>query len=133
MPRNRNGQRGFALFEVLIGVTIFVVGTLTLGRAVENCINATALSAQEDRVRQILANYMAEIQATPGSPDTKREIKVETGYGQVVVTQKSAPAGLKNEKEIELAGINLVTLTANWKRGGIAQSRKLEFYVYRTG
>ena len=133
MPRNRNRRRGFALYEVLIGVTIFVVGTLTLGRAVENCMNATALSAQEDRVRQILGNYMAEIQATPGFPDTKREMKVETGYGQVVVTQKSGPAGLKNEKDIELSGINRVTLTAEWKRGGITQSRKLEFYVYRAG
>ena len=132
MPRNKNRLRAFALYEVLIGMTIFVVGTLTLGRAVENCLNATALSAQEDRVRQILANTMAEIQATPGSPDTKREIKVETGYGQVVVMQKSAPAGLKNEKDIELAGINRVTLTAEWKRGGITQSRRLEFYVYRT-
>jgi len=133
MPRIKNGRGGFALYEVLIGVTIFVVGTLTLGRAVENLMNATALSAQEDRVRQILGNYMAEIQATPGHPDTKREIKVETGYGQVVVMQKSAPAGLKNEKDVDLSGINLVTLTAEWKRGGISQTRKVEFYVYRAG
>lgn len=133
MQRNSNTRRGFALYEVLIGMTIFVVGTLTLGRAVENCMNATALSAQEDRVRQILGNRMAEIQATPGFPDTKREIKMETGYGQVVVLQKSAPAELKNEKGADLAGINLVTLTAEWKRGGVAQSRKVEFYVYRAG
>lgn len=133
MQRNSNAWRAFALYEVLIGLTIFVVGTLTLGRAVENCMNATALSAQEDRVRQILGNQMAEIQATPGAPDVKKETKVETGYGLVVVSQKSAPAGLKNEKDVELAGINLVTLTAQWKRGGVAQSRKIEFYVYRTG
>jgi hypothetical protein len=50
-----------------------------------------------------------------------------------VVAQKSAPAGLKNEKDIELSGINHVILTAEWKRGGITQSRKLEFYVYRAG
>jgi Tfp pilus assembly protein PilV len=133
MLRNNHGLRGFALYEVLIGVTIFAVGTLTLGRAVENCMNATALSEQEDRVRQILGNRMAEIQATPGFPDTKKETKVDTSYGQVVVVQKSVPAGLKNEKDIELAGINLVTLTANWKRGGVDQSRKVEFYVYRAG
>ncbi len=133
MSRNKKTLRGFALFEVLIGLTIFVVGTLTLGRAVENCMNATVLSEQEDRVRQILGNRMAEIQATPGFPDAKKEIKVETGYGLVVVTQKSGPAGLKNEKDIELAGISRVTLTAEWQRGGITQSRKLEFYVFRIG
>lgn len=133
MSRNKKTLRGFALFEVLIGLTIFVVGTLTLGRAVENCMSATVLSEQEDRVRQILGNRMAEIQATPGFPDAKKEIKVETGYGLVVVTQKSGPAGLKNEKDIELAGISRVTLTAEWQRGGITQSRKLEFYVFRIG
>ncbi|HJX24741.1 MAG TPA: hypothetical protein VJ252_01185, partial [Chthoniobacterales bacterium] len=58
----------FALYEVLIGLTIFALGVLALGRAVENCLNASALSAEEDRVRQVLANRMAEIQATPGFP-----------------------------------------------------------------
>ena len=133
MRRDRN-SRGFALFEVLIGLTIFVVGTLTLGRAVENCLNATALSAQEDRVRQILGNRMADIQATPGFPETSPPpLKIETGYGLVVVTQKTKPAGLKNEKDIELAGINLVTLTAEWTRGRTKQTRDIAFYVYRAG
>lgn len=126
-------SRAFALYEVLIGVTIFMVGVLALGRSVENCMNATVLSEQEDRVRQILANRMAEIQATPGFPDAKKEIKVETGYGPVTVLQKSIPAGLKGEQEIELGGINRVTLTADWARNGVAQSRKIEFYVYRAG
>jgi hypothetical protein len=132
MRRSKKTLRAFALFEVLIGLSIFVVGTLTLGRAVQNCMNATALSAEEDRVRQILSNRMAEIQATPGNPDPKRESKIETGYGQVVLKEKSAPSGLKTEKDIELAGINLVTLTAEWTRGGVKQSRSVEFYVYRS-
>ncbi|MBA2242747.1 MAG: hypothetical protein H0W04_07640 [Chthoniobacterales bacterium] len=133
MQRGKQTRRAFALYEVLIGLTIFVVGTLALGRSVENCMNATALSAQEDRVRQILANRMAEIQATPGVPDTKKETKVESGYGPVKVTQQAVPARLKNEKEIELGGITQVTLTAEWSRKRTAQKRKIEFYVYRTG
>ncbi len=133
MRRDNVLSRAFALYEVLIGVTIFVVGTLALGRSVENCINASALSAEEDRVRQILSNRMAEVQATAGPPDETKEMKVETGYGAVVVKQRSVPAGLKNEKQIELSGISQVTLVAQWSRHGVAQSRKLEFYVYRTG
>jgi len=117
----------------LIGLTIFVVGTLALGRSVQNCMNASALSAQEDRIRQILANRMAEVQATPGPPDKKKEIKVESGYGMVKVTQLAEPAGLKNEREIELGGITQVTLMAQWSRNGVAQSRKIDFYVYRAG
>ncbi|MDQ3626355.1 MAG: hypothetical protein M3372_04430 [Verrucomicrobiota bacterium] len=131
MWHGKHGTRAFALYEVLIGVTIFVVGVFALGRSVENCMNATALSAQEDRVRQILSNKMSEIQATPGPPDQQREATVETGYGPVKVVQKSAPAGLQNEENVELNGISRVALTAEWSRGGTAQSRRLEFYVYR--
>ena len=133
MSQNNRERRAFALYEVLLGLTIFVIGVLTLGWSVQNCLNASALSSEEDRVRQILANRMAEVQATPGFPDAKKETKVATGYGEVVLVQKSVPAGLKGENETELNGINLVTLQANWKRGGVVQSRKIEFYVYRQG
>lgn len=127
----RHASRAFALYEVLIGVTIFAVGVLALGRSVENCMNASALSSQEDRVRQILANRMAEIQATPGAPEQKREKKIETGYGLVTLAEQSAPAGLKDDKDLEVNGITRVILTANWTRSGVAQARKIEFYVYR--
>ncbi len=130
---SRNNRRGFALYEVLIGLTIFVVGVLALGRSVENCMNASALSEQEDRVRQALANRMAEIQATPGPPDEKQEVTVATGYGEVKISQQTAPAGLKGEKDVELGGLNKVTLTAAWTRSGVAQKRTLQFYVYRAG
>ncbi len=116
-----------------MGVTIFVVGVLVLGRAVENCMNAVTLSAQEDRVRQILSNRMSEVQATPGMPDQKWEANLETGYGPVKLMQQSGPAGLKDDKDLEVGGINRVTLTAEWTRGGVGQTRRLEFYVYRAG
>ena len=133
MWRNKRATRAFALYEVLLGLTIFVVGVFALGRSVENCLNASALNSEEERVRLILANRMAEIQATPGFPDAKKEIKVETSYGPVKVVQKSVPAGLKDDKDLELPGINLVTLTAEWSRSGVSQARKIDFYVYRSG
>ena len=133
MSRNKGWRSAFALYEVLLGVTIFAVGVLALGRSVQNCINASGLSSQEDRVRQILANRMAEIQATPGFPDNRKETKIATGYGEVRLIQTSGPAGLKGEKNTELNGINLVTLKAEWTRSGTAQSRKIDFYVYRNG
>jgi hypothetical protein len=133
MRSSRRNRSAFALYEVLIGVSIFIVGVLVLGRAVENCMNASILSTQEDRVRQILANRMAEVQATPGRPEERREIKIESGYGEVKIRQRSVPAGLKGERDVELIGVNRVTLTAEWKRGGVQQSRTVEFYVYRAG
>lgn len=116
-----------------MGLAIFAIGILALGRAAQNCLNASTLSATEDRVRQILSNRMAEIQVKPGFPDAAKEFKIDTGYGVVKLIQKSVPAGLKNENDIPLGGINLVTLTAEWDSGGAPQSRQLEFYVYRPG
>jgi Tfp pilus assembly protein PilV len=133
MWRSKRARTAFALYEVLIGLAIFSLGVLALGRSVQNCLNASGLSAEEDRVRQILADRMAEIQATPGFPDTKKETKMATGYGNIVLIQRSMPAALKGDNNTELNGINLVTLSAEWKRGGAAQSRKIQFYVYRNG
>ena len=91
MRRNKNARSGFALYEVLLGLAIFVIGVLVLGRSVENCLNASQLSEEENRVRQLLANRMAEIQASPVHPDVKKEEKINTGYGIVRLIQKSAP------------------------------------------
>jgi Tfp pilus assembly protein PilV len=132
MQRDKRSTIAFALYEVLIGVAIFAIGVLSLGRAVQNCVNASSLNAEEERVRQILSNRMAEIQVTPGFPDASKETKVNTGYGSVKLIQKTAPSGLK-EDNIDLAGITLVTLTVKWTRDGIDQSRSLQFYVYRLG
>jgi Tfp pilus assembly protein PilV len=123
----------FALYEVLLGVTIFAVGVLALGRAVENCLNASTLNAEENAVQQILSNRMAEIQAARGVPDQTKEFKINSGYGPVKLIQKSAPAELTEPNKTVLNGINLVTLTAQWERGGASQSRQIRFYVYRPG
>ncbi len=130
-PQIRNSASAFALYEVLIGVTIFAVGVLALGRAVENCLNASTLNAEEERVRQILSNRMAEVQAGPGFPDATKELKIDTGYGIVKLIQKNVPAGLTEPGNVQLSGINLVTLTAQWMRGGTRQSKQISFYVYR--
>ena len=131
--QRRVRRRAFALYEVLLGVSIFVIGILALGRSVQNCLNASALTAEDSRVRLILSNRMAEIQATPGVPDSAKESKVDTGYGMVKLIQKTTPAQLTEENGVELTGVNLVTLKAEWDRGGATQSESIQFYVYRSG
>lgn len=133
MQRNKSCARGFALYEVMIGVTIFVVGILALGRSVENCLNASEITTDENRIRIILANRMAEIQTSPGNPDASKEIKIKSDFGTVRLIQKSLPAGLKQEEGIELGGLRRVMLTAEWSRGRVKQSKQLSFYVYRAG
>jgi Tfp pilus assembly protein PilV len=129
----RNFCGGFALYEVLLGVAIFAIGVFALGRAVENCLNASTLSNEENVVQQILANRMAEIQASRSLPDQAKEFKIESGYGTVRLIQKSTPAELTEPNNTLLTGINLVTLVAQWRRGGASQSRQIQFYVYRPG
>jgi Tfp pilus assembly protein PilV len=133
MLRDRRSRRAFALYEVLLGVTVFVVGVLALGRSVQNCLNASSLSAEDVRVRLLLANRMAEIQVTPTVPDPSKEFKINTGYGIVRLIQKTVPVNMVEEDGSDLTGIRLVTLTAEWLSGGTKQSKRLEFYVYRAG
>jgi len=128
-----SGQTGFALYEVLMGLAIFALGVLALGRAVQNCMNASALNAEENRVRQILSNRMAEVQTAREVPDQSKEFNIDTGYGIMKLIQKSAPAGLEENDGASLAGVNRVLLTAKWTRGGAEQSQQIEFYVYRPG
>ncbi len=129
----RDFCRAFALYEVVLGVAIFAVGVLALGRAVENCLSASTLNAEEEAVREILANRMAEVQAAPGFPDTAKEFKIDSGFGVVTLIQKSAPADLVEPNNTRLNGINLVTLTAQWERRRAPQSKQFNFYVYRPG
>ncbi len=131
--RRGKSRLGFALYEVLLGITIFVVGVLALGRAVENCMNASALSEEENRVRQVLANRMAELQASPGRPDAAQEVNVDTGYGIVKLIQKSVPQEIVDEDNTIITGITRVTLRAEWSRQGTTQNKQLVFYVYRAG
>jgi Tfp pilus assembly protein PilV len=125
--------RAFALWEVMIAVMIFSVGVLSLGRAVKNCVNASALGEEESRVRQLLANRMAEVQASPVHPDDSKEDKVDTGYGVVRLIQKSVPEELLERDNTIIDGISRVTLTAEWSRNGVRQSKQVVFYVYRAG
>jgi hypothetical protein len=126
-------KAAFALYEVLLGVAIFAVGVIALGRAVENCLNASTISAEESAVRQILSDRMAEIQAAPGVPDAEKEFKINSNYGMIKLIQKSAPAELTEPDNTLVSGINLVRLTAQWQHAGVPQSKQIQFYVYRSG
>lgn len=131
--RRSRSKYAFALYEVLLGVAIFALGVIALGRAVENCINASSISAEENVVRQILSDRMAEVQAASVVPEAEKEFKIGTNYGKVILTQKTAPAPLTEPDNTVINGINLVTLTARWQHAGIPQSKQIQFYVYRSG
>ena len=130
--RRAKSRCAFALYEVLLGVAIFAIGVISLGRAVQNCINASTISAEENVVRQILSDRMAQVQAASAVPEAEKEFKIKTSYGRVVLTQKTAPAALTEPDNTLITGINLVTLTARWEHAGVPQSKQIQFYVYRS-
>src|SRR5207245_4384698 len=99
-------------YDVLLVITIFSLGVIALGRAVENCLNASTINAEEGVVPQILSNRMAEIQAARAVPDDSREFKVDTNYGGIKVVQKTTAAELTEPDNTLLNGIYLVTITA---------------------
>jgi hypothetical protein len=131
--RRSKSKYAFALYEVMLGVAIFAIGVISLGRAVQNCLNASTISAEENVVRQILSDRMAQVQAAPVVPEAEKEFKVTTSYGRVILTQKTAPAALTEPDNTVINGINLVTLTARWEHAGVPQSKQIQFYVYRSG
>jgi hypothetical protein len=126
-------RSAFALYEVLLGVAIFAVGVIALGRAVQNCLNASTISEEESAVRQILSDRMAVVQAAPGVPDPEKQFTIKSNYGPIKLTQKSAAADLTEEDKTVLSGISLVTLTAQWQHAGVSQSKRIQFYVFRAG
>jgi Tfp pilus assembly protein PilV len=131
--RRPRSKYAFALYEVLLGVAIFSLGVISLGRAVQNCLNASTISAEENVVRQILSDRMAQVQATLAVPEAEKEFKITTSYGRVILTQKTADAALTEPDNTIINGINLVTLTARWEHAGVPQSKQIQFYVYRSG
>src|SRR5437660_8622643 len=133
IPRRAKATRAFALYEVLIGVAVFAFGVIALGRAVENCINASTISSEENAVRQILSDRMAQVQAASAVPEAEKEFKINTSYARVTLTQKTAPAALTEPDNMLITGINLVTLTARWEHSGVPQSKQIQFYVSRSG
>jgi hypothetical protein len=133
LRRRSRSKYAFALYEVLLGVAIFALGVISLGRAVQNCLNASTISAEENVVRQLLSDRMAQVQAASVVPEAEKEFKIKTSYGRVILTQKTAPAALTEPDNTIINGINLVTLTARWQHAGVPQSKQIQFYVYRSG
>jgi len=68
--RNR---RGFVLLEIMLGVMVFALGVLALGRSLSNCVVAESARQETERARLALANRMAEVEADEISTEKKPE------------------------------------------------------------
>ncbi len=132
----RNGFRplsyhGFVLLDTLLGVLIFGVGVIFLGRAVNNCLDAQSARKSDQLARLALANVMAEIEA--GSVPLKDEsvLEMEGSFDGIKISQTRIPLEAVNENDDGLPGLWEVHLTASWEAWGELQAKELTFYVYR--
>lgn len=131
ISNRRRSRRGFVLLDALLGVTIFAVGVLFLGQAVNHCLDAQSARAADQRARLALENRLAEIEA--GTVGLEDEVSAETEGMFEGITIKQTREALEeyNEDEQALVGLWLVTLTATWEAWGEPQEKQLTFYVYR--
>jgi hypothetical protein len=125
-------QASFVLLEAMLGVTIFVVGILALGKAVNNCLDAGAARAEDEWARRALANRMAEIESGAVFVDVPREEKLKGVFEGITLKQERKALDLKNEKDQPITGLFVVNLEAQWMSGRQPQSKALSFYVTST-
>jgi len=126
-------RRGFILLEVLIGVMIFSVGVLALGRCVNNCLAAQIATAEDQRARLALENRMAQIEGGEVKVDLMEKKEKLTGmFDRMEIKQKRTPAKLKNEKDKLLDNLYVIDLEVSWISGKEPQSKSLSFYALQT-
>ncbi len=127
MPRS-----GFVLIEVMLGVMIFALGVLALGKCVGNCIAAEGMRQETERARLALENRMAEVEAGEIPTDKDRSDDLGDDFPGMTMVQKRHAVEAKNEKGDEITGLYEMDLEVDWTDENEPQSRAISFYVLRT-
>jgi len=131
-PRHATRPRAFVLVEVMLGVMIFAVGVLALGRCVQNCIVAEGARQQTDRARLALENRMAGIEAGEIPTDKDRTDDLGDDFPGMTIKQTRIAVKAKNEKDQDIQGLYQVDIEADWTTENEPQSRTISFYVLRS-
>jgi Tfp pilus assembly protein PilV len=120
------------LIEVMLGVMIFAVGVLSLGRCVSNCVSAELARQETERARLALENRMAEVEA--GEIPTDKPLSDDLGdaFPGMTMKQSRIPVSAKNEKQEVITGLYEVDLEVDWTSDNQPQAKKISFYVLRT-
>jgi len=122
---------GFVLMEVMLGVMIFALGVLALGRCVSNCITAEGYREETERARLVLENRMAEVEAGEIAVDKALTQDAGESFPGMTIKQSRRPVVAKDEKGGVIQGIYEVDLEVDWKSGNEPESKALSFYVLR--
>ncbi len=116
----------------MIGVTIFALGVLALGRCVSNCVTAESAREETERARLALENRMAEVEVGEIATDKDLSDDLGDGFPGMTLKQSRHPVNAKNEKNEEITGLYEVDLEVDWTTENQPQSRAISFYVLRS-
>jgi hypothetical protein len=122
-------RRGFILLEVLLGVMIFAIGVLALGKCVNNCLSSEIAGRRDQIARLVLANRMAQIEGGEVKVDKEKSEELTGMFAGMKIRQKTTPLKFKNEKKQPVEGLSNVDLEVSWTEAGEPQSKVLSFYV----
>lgn len=125
-------RAAFVLLEVMLGVAIFSIGVIALGRCFNNCLNAEMVRAEDQRARLALQNRMAEIESGSVLIDEPKTEPLEGQFTGITLQQSRTALKLKNENGQDLPGLYEVKLAASWTSDRQPQAKELSFYVLRT-
>jgi type II secretory pathway pseudopilin PulG len=125
-------RRAFVLIEVMLGVMIFAVGVLALGRCVSNCIGAEAARQESERARRALENRMAEVEAGEIPTDKARSDDLGDDFPGMTLKQSRQPVSAKDEKGGQILGLYEVNLEVDWTSENEPESKSISFYVLRS-
>jgi Tfp pilus assembly protein PilV len=125
-------SRAFVLVEVMLGVMIFAVGVLALGRCVSNCISAESAREESDRARLALGNRMSEVEAGEIPSDKERSDDLGDAFPGMTLKQSRHQVVAKDEKGGAILGLYEVDLEVDWTSGTEPESKAISFYVLRS-
>lgn len=127
MKLNKNNH-GVFLFEVILAVSILSLVLIALVASLNKTLDSSADEQKLLSIRHELNNYLAEARGDPLKAGSKN---LGTDDIDVSYTRKVQELKLTNDEKTVLNDLYLLTLTANWTDGGIAQQNKIEIYVYQ--
>ena len=115
----------------MLGVMIFAIGVLALGRCVSNCIAAESARQETERARLALENRMAEVEAGEIATDKPLSDDLGDAFPGMTMKQSRVPVVAKTEKNVIITGLYEVDLEVDWQSENEPQARKISFYVLR--
>ena len=121
--------RGFMLLEIMLAVAIFAIGVIALGWSVNNCLTAETAKNDDQRATQALRNRETEIERGSVIASDSQTTELEGVFTGITVKQTRTPLKLKNENNLDLAGLYQIDLEATWESGGEPQKKTLSFYM----